>query len=112
MTRPRSQSGRPRELDQIFGPEPQREYWARLDDLAHDLVELLENMADPVPEVSGDRSPVDAAAATPAAASAETSTKGTIYLAPTTYDLKEDRNDPTAVGTQEMAAAICAKLQG
>ncbi len=28
-----------------------------------------------------------------------------------TYDLKADRNDPTAVGTQEMAAAICAKLR-
>jgi isocitrate dehydrogenase (NAD+) len=28
-----------------------------------------------------------------------------------TYDLKPDRNDPTAVGTQEMADAICAKLK-
>ena len=27
-----------------------------------------------------------------------------------TYDLKEDRNDPTAVGTKEMADAIIAKL--
>ena len=27
-----------------------------------------------------------------------------------TYDMKADRNDPTAVGTQEMAEAICAKL--
>ncbi len=27
-----------------------------------------------------------------------------------TYDLKADRNDPTAVGTREMTAAICAKL--
>ncbi len=27
-----------------------------------------------------------------------------------TYDLKPDRNDPTAVGTQEMAAAICKKM--
>lgn len=27
-----------------------------------------------------------------------------------TYDLKDDRNDPTAVGTPEMAEAICAKL--
>jgi len=27
-----------------------------------------------------------------------------------TYDMKPDRNDPTAVGTQEMAAAICAKM--
>ncbi len=27
-----------------------------------------------------------------------------------TYDMKEDRNDPTAVGTREMADAICAKI--
>ena len=28
-----------------------------------------------------------------------------------TYDMKSDRNDPTAVGTQEMADAICRKLR-
>jgi isocitrate dehydrogenase (NAD+) len=28
-----------------------------------------------------------------------------------TYDLKERRDDPTAVGTQEMAEAICKKLR-
>ncbi len=28
-----------------------------------------------------------------------------------TYDLKPDRNDPTAVGTREMAQAICEKLR-
>ncbi len=28
-----------------------------------------------------------------------------------TYDLKMDRNDPTSVGTQEMAEAICAKIR-
>jgi isocitrate dehydrogenase (NAD+) len=27
-----------------------------------------------------------------------------------TYDLKPNRNDPTAVGTREMAEAICRKL--
>jgi isocitrate dehydrogenase (NAD+) len=27
-----------------------------------------------------------------------------------TYDLKPDRNDPTAVGTMQMAEAICKKL--
>ncbi|MCH8923650.1 MAG: isocitrate/isopropylmalate dehydrogenase family protein, partial [Planctomycetes bacterium] len=27
-----------------------------------------------------------------------------------TYDLKPHRDDPSAVGTREMAAAICAKL--
>jgi len=29
-----------------------------------------------------------------------------------TYDLKPNRDDPTAVGTQEMAEAICKKLKG
>lgn len=29
-----------------------------------------------------------------------------------TYDLKEDRNDPTAVGTKEMADAIIKKIKG
>ncbi|RMG05049.1 MAG: isocitrate dehydrogenase, partial [Planctomycetota bacterium] len=27
------------------------------------------------------------------------------------YDMKPTRDDPTAVGTQEMADAICRKLQ-
>jgi len=29
-----------------------------------------------------------------------------------TYDMKPDRDDPTAVGTSEMADAIIAKLEG
>jgi isocitrate dehydrogenase (NAD+) len=29
-----------------------------------------------------------------------------------TYDMKPDRNDPTAVGTQEEADAIIRKMQG
>ena len=28
-----------------------------------------------------------------------------------TYDMKPDRNDPTAVGTREMADAICRKMR-
>jgi isocitrate dehydrogenase (NAD+) len=28
-----------------------------------------------------------------------------------TYDMKDDRNDPTAVGTKEMADAIIAKVK-
>jgi isocitrate dehydrogenase (NAD+) len=28
-----------------------------------------------------------------------------------TYDMKADRHDPTAVGTREMGAAICRKLE-
>jgi isocitrate dehydrogenase (NAD+) len=29
-----------------------------------------------------------------------------------TYDMKPSRDDPTAVGTREMAEAICAKMAG
>ena len=29
-----------------------------------------------------------------------------------TYDMKPNRDDPTAVGTSEMAGAICAKMTG
>jgi isocitrate dehydrogenase (NAD+) len=29
-----------------------------------------------------------------------------------TYDMKSDRNDPTAVGTREMGDAIIAKMKG
>src|SRR5512138_2187513 len=35
-------SGRARELSQTGDPESQRLYWAKLDDLAHDMAELLE----------------------------------------------------------------------
>jgi len=77
------QSGRPRELDQIFGPEAQREYWARLDDLAHDIVEMLETV---------DERPAQAApaAGVEASASAPISAKDVIYLAQTTHDLREE----------------------
>jgi hypothetical protein len=36
------ETGRVRELDEIFGPEAQRDFWLKLDDLAHDICCLLE----------------------------------------------------------------------
>jgi Domain of unknown function (DUF4062) len=36
------ETGRVRELDEIFGPEAQRDFWLKLDDLAHDICSLLE----------------------------------------------------------------------
>src|SRR4051812_14407393 len=36
------ETGKVHELDEVFGPEAQRDFWLRLDDLAHDLVTLLE----------------------------------------------------------------------
>jgi hypothetical protein len=62
--------GRPRELDEIYGPEAEREFWARLNDLAYDIAELLNVLENP-PETSG---------------------KPFVYLAETTSDLDGDRD--------------------
>lgn len=39
-------TGKVRELDEVFGPDAQRDFWLRLDDLAHDLVALLEALEE------------------------------------------------------------------
>src|SRR5580658_555825 len=44
-------TGRVRELDEVFGPEAQRDYWMRLDDLAHDMCGLLKMLEASGPEV-------------------------------------------------------------
>ena len=36
------ETGKVRELDEIFGPDAQRDFWLRLDDLAHDICCVLE----------------------------------------------------------------------
>jgi hypothetical protein len=66
------ESGRVRELNEIFGPEAQRDFWLKLDDLAHDICYLLEVLHD----------------------SESSSTQPTaqgIFLAETTSDLREQR---------------------
>lgn len=68
------QTGRPRELFQASGPDAERAFFAKLDDLAYDIARLLELL----------RSNGSAAAA-PAAS------KGTVYLAETSFDLREER---------------------
>jgi hypothetical protein len=37
-------TGRTRELDRIFGPEAEKDYWLKLDDLAHDIATILEDL--------------------------------------------------------------------
>jgi hypothetical protein len=60
-------------LNEIFGPEAQRDFWLKLDDLAHDICQLLERLENP-----------QAVLAAPA------SGRG-VYLAETTSDLREQR---------------------
>ena len=66
-----AESGRVHELDEIFGPEAQRDFWLKLDDLAHDICGLLETLAQPQQE--------------------SVSSMDAVFLAETTSDLKEQR---------------------
>jgi TIR domain len=66
-------TGRVRELDEVFGPEAQRDFWLKLDDLAHDICCLLERFDLP-----------DDATSSEAIGAA-------VYLAETTSDLREQR---------------------
>lgn len=68
------QSGRPRELFQAYGPDAERAFLAKLDDLAYDIARLLELLRS-----NG------------SAATAPQATKGTVYLAETSFDLREER---------------------
>ena len=69
------ETGRVRELDEIFGPEAQRDFWLKLDDLAHDICSLLEVVQKH--EGAGPRT--------------SESQRAPIFLAETTSDLVEQR---------------------
>ena len=71
------ETGRKRELDQAPGSENERQYWAKLDDLAHDISEMLDRLKS-------------CQAAAPSPARPPASEKPTIYLAQTTFDLAEE----------------------
>lgn len=67
------QTGRPREFSQRFGDDAERQYWAKLDDLAYDIRDLLKTMKQ---QENG--------------SGTHASSSGlSVYLAPTTSDLKE-----------------------
>ncbi|MFP5284715.1 MAG: hypothetical protein ACLGI9_03155, partial [Thermoanaerobaculia bacterium] len=68
------QTGRPRELSHFFGPESERQFLARLDDLAWDICQLLQLLKENSRETQ-----------------ASTVPKATVYLAETSFDLREER---------------------
>ncbi|MBW4630037.1 MAG: hypothetical protein KME49_32135 [Brasilonema octagenarum HA4186-MV1] len=73
------QSGRPIEFSKIFGVEAERNYWTKINDLAYDIKQMLDQF--PSHDHNGAVEP------TPVAF-----TGTTIYLAETTFDLIEERN--------------------
>jgi hypothetical protein len=70
------QSGRVRELDEVFGTDAQRDFWMKLDDLAHDITALLEMLQS------------ESLSAIPGL---QTTRKEAVFLAETTADLKDQR---------------------
>jgi hypothetical protein len=88
------ETGKVRELDEVFGPEAQAEFWIKLDDLAHDMCALLEMLEDNqgaldqrrVAEPAlGEAGWADCGAAARNGASA-------VFVAHTTTDLKEQHD--------------------
>lgn len=68
-------TGKARELDMVFGPEAQRDFWMKVDDVAHDLCGLLQLLEC---YQEGD------------AKTAASAKKEPVYLAETTFDLRKD----------------------
>lgn len=73
--------GRPHEFNKIFGSNWERKYWAKLEDLAYDISQLLENIGQKqLDQVN------------PSIIKSVKPTGTTIYLAETTSDLNEGRD--------------------
>src|SRR6202044_663693 len=70
------QSGRVRELDEVFGTDAQRDFWMKLDDLAHDIAALLEILQCESPD---------------AIPCLQAIKKEAVFLAETTADLRDQR---------------------
>ncbi len=71
------ESGHPIEFDQVFGPDAEQRYWSRLNDLAYDIRDLLVSI-----KARGNGTIASAA-----------SSGVTVYLAETTQDLNDKRDD-------------------
>jgi len=79
-------AGRPQEFDRVYGPERERKFYAKLNDLAYDIHQTLELLEAQVARSQ----PADSTApTTPAQRTSEASK--VIYLADTTPDLQVDR---------------------
>jgi hypothetical protein len=70
------QSGRVRELDEVFGTDAQRDFWMKLDDLAHDIAALLEILQGESPD---------------AIQCLQATKREAVFLAETTADLRAQR---------------------
>ena len=78
------ETGRPHEIDPVTDPETKRQYWARINDLAYDLSEMLALFEELGKATGGN--------GTASGFSAPTEEKGCVFLADATHDLVRDRD--------------------
>jgi hypothetical protein len=78
------ETGKVHELDEVFGPEAQRDFWIKLDDLAHDVCRLLERLEPAEAEA-------EAEAPSGAVSASGRAEQEAVFLAETTSDLREER---------------------
>lgn len=86
------ETGRSRELSQLADPEAQRRYWARLDDLAHDIAELLRILHARAAEPGNGAAAGDPAGTRAEPAAGAPSPRGAIYLAEASSDQRDKRD--------------------
>lgn len=84
-------TGRPREFLKMFGQESEQAFWARLDDVAYDIAQLIEKLDQPAQAskngtVHESKTIVHANGIT---VNTTSNTRKKIYLADASYDLKE-----------------------
>ncbi|MGF1517276.1 MAG: hypothetical protein ACFCVB_05655 [Nodosilinea sp.] len=83
-------AGRPREFNKVYGPEAERKFWAKLEDLAYDIHQTL-RVLEALPD--GDAAVVlpDSFSLTGESTQVGTPEGKVIYLAETTPDLSTER---------------------
>lgn len=86
-------AGRPQEFDKIYGPELERKFYARLNDLAYDIHQTLE-ILEALAEGSPAQASINSLLSDTTEQTNERATSGkTIYLAETTFDLNDARDN-------------------
>lgn len=91
-----AETGKPREFSKLYGKEAQLAYWSKLDDLAHDLARLLEEIAQNEPTTSGQDTSQNInnqsnQAPLPTSVVENDKTKRKVYLAETSSEIKQNR---------------------
>lgn len=86
-------SGKPKEFSALFGKEAQLAFWSKLDDLAHDIASLLEEITNKISSTHQEVNSIKTGANQIETNSISNNTNvRKIYLAETSYDIKENRD--------------------